>query len=95
VTEPRPALPADVADATLLVDVARGDPAALEELYRRHAAAVLAAANRLTGDAGAAERVAEAVFVALWDDPATAGACWSVAAFLGEETRRRALRQPD
>jgi RNA polymerase sigma-70 factor (ECF subfamily) len=79
-------------DAELVAGVARGDIASLEELYRRHAPAVLAAAHRETGDGRAAEAVTADVFVALWDAPEKAAAQPSLPAHLADDARQRAGR---
>jgi DNA-directed RNA polymerase specialized sigma24 family protein len=59
----------DTNDGELLTRVGRADLEALGELYRRHGAAVFAAARRGAPDNSAAEVVTAEVFVALWDDP--------------------------
>jgi RNA polymerase sigma-70 factor (ECF subfamily) len=63
------AAPGDLGDAQLVVAVARCREDALAEVYRRHGPAVFALARRVTGDAAAAEDVAQEVFVRLWNQP--------------------------
>ncbi len=60
---------ASASDAALVVAIARGDEAALAELYRRHAPVVYGLALRLLGDADAAQEVLQEVVVALWERP--------------------------
>ena len=50
-------------DAELLQDVSRGDVAALEEIYRRHASALMGLAMRLLGDRADAEDAVHDTFV--------------------------------
>src|SRR4051794_2254035 len=63
----------DTTEEELLVAVGRGELDALGEIYRRHGAAVLAAARKVAPDATTAETVTAEVFVELWDDPGAAG----------------------
>lgn len=53
-------------DASLLVAVAAGDPAALGTLYERHARFAFGVAYRLVGDRHAAEDVVHDAFLAVW-----------------------------
>jgi DNA-directed RNA polymerase specialized sigma24 family protein len=62
-------LGSETSEAELLAAVARGELDALGEIYRRHGAAVLAAARKVVADAAAAEAVTADAFVHLWDDP--------------------------
>jgi hypothetical protein len=57
-----------------LTAVARGELDALGEIYRRHGAAVLAAAREVAIDTTAAETITAEVFVELWDAPGAASA---------------------
>lgn len=65
-------LGSETSESDLLVAVARGELDALGEIYRRHGAAVLAAARQVVADAATAEAVTADVFVGLWDAPAVA-----------------------
>ena len=58
--------PSPTEDATLVLQVARGDAGALEELYGRYSAPVFSMALNLLKDYAAAEDVTQDVFVALW-----------------------------
>ena len=73
--EGRRFLGTDTPEPQLLAGVAKGELDALGEIYRRHGAAVLAAARQVASDVAAAETITAEVFVELWDDPgaATAG----------------------
>jgi DNA-directed RNA polymerase specialized sigma24 family protein len=62
----------DTSEAQLLAGVSRGELDALGEIYRRHGAAVLAAAREVAIDVRAAEMITAEVFVELWDAPAVA-----------------------
>jgi DNA-directed RNA polymerase specialized sigma24 family protein len=62
----------ETSEAQLLAGVAKGELDALGEIYRRHGAAVLAAARKATVDAETAETITAEVFVELWDAPASA-----------------------
>jgi RNA polymerase sigma factor (sigma-70 family) len=53
-------------DQDLVARVARGDPAAVQALMARKLPRMLALAQRLLGDAGEAEDVAQEVFVRAW-----------------------------
>jgi RNA polymerase sigma-70 factor (ECF subfamily) len=59
----------DVGDRHLVAAVARGDHAALGEIYRRYAGAVWAVARRVCRDRALAEDVSQTVFVELWRRP--------------------------
>src|SRR3989304_3468528 len=54
-------------DATVVRMVVAGAPAALAELYDRHAAAVFGASFRLLGQRLEAEEVVQETFLALWN----------------------------
>jgi DNA-directed RNA polymerase specialized sigma24 family protein len=70
--EGRRFLGADTPETELLAGVARGELDALGEIYRRHGAAVLAAARKVAIDTTAAETITAEVFVELWDAPGAA-----------------------
>ena len=59
----------DASDATLVFAIARFQQDALAEAYRRHAGAVFALANRVTGEAAMAEETTQDVFLRLWNSP--------------------------
>ena len=56
-------------DARLVVAIARRQPDALAEVYRRHAGAVLGLARRVLGDPKLSEEVVQEVFLGLWRAP--------------------------
>lgn len=58
-------VPPEQSESDLLRDAGRGTPAAIAELYRRHAARILLVASRLLGSASDAEDVVQDVFVGL------------------------------
>jgi RNA polymerase sigma-70 factor (ECF subfamily) len=60
---------ADVADAAVVLGIARYRHEALAEAYRRHAGAVYGLARRLLNDQVLAEEVVQEVFLRLWNDP--------------------------
>jgi DNA-directed RNA polymerase specialized sigma24 family protein len=62
----------DSTEAELLAGVTRGELDALGEVYRRHGAAVLAAARQVAVDLTTAETITAEVFVELWDGPGAA-----------------------
>ena len=62
-----PAAAARESEPTLYARVAEGEPAAIDEVYRAHHAAMRAFANRFLGDASAAEDLVHDVFIALPD----------------------------
>lgn len=68
VTADHPTLKAanDLIDTDCISRVARGEVAALRELYDRHAGRLLGYARRMLGDAHEAEEVAQDVFVRVW-----------------------------
>lgn len=61
----------DPSDVELAASVARGDEAALEALYDRHAASVMGLALRILGESGAAEEVVQETFWRLWQRAGT------------------------
>ncbi|MEY2565934.1 MAG: hypothetical protein QOE35_463 [Actinomycetota bacterium] len=67
-------LRADATEENLLAAVGGAELEALAEIYRRHGAAVLAAARRVAPDPLTAETVTADVFVQLWDHPQAAAA---------------------
>ena len=58
-------------DQDLVVRVGRGDPAAVQALVARKLPRMLALAQRMLGDAGEAEDVAQEVFVRAWKQAPT------------------------
>jgi RNA polymerase sigma-70 factor, ECF subfamily len=58
--------PPPESDETLVARVARGDRAAFEALYHRHAAAVMSFVHHLTFDRHVAEDATQEVFVKVW-----------------------------
>lgn len=65
-------LGSDTNEVELLAAVSRGELDALAEIYRRHGAAVLAAARAVASDSTEAETITAEVFVELWDRPEAA-----------------------
>jgi RNA polymerase sigma factor (sigma-70 family) len=55
--------------AALVVMLADGEAAALEQLYDRYARPAYSLARRITGDAAFAEEVVQEVFLAVWRQP--------------------------
>jgi RNA polymerase sigma-70 factor, ECF subfamily len=55
-----------ISDADLLARIARGDQAALGELYDRYGSMALGLAIRITSDRGVAEEVVQDAFVSAW-----------------------------
>jgi RNA polymerase sigma-70 factor (ECF subfamily) len=64
--EARTVAPGETADQALLYRLARGERAALAVLYERHAAMMLALAQRILRDAREAEDLVHDVFVEAW-----------------------------
>jgi RNA polymerase sigma-70 factor (ECF subfamily) len=60
-----------ISDEVLVIKVARGDTAALESLYDRHASVVLAIALRVVGERAAAEDVLQETFWRVWNSADT------------------------
>jgi RNA polymerase sigma-70 factor (ECF subfamily) len=58
-----------VGDARLVVAIARRQPDALAEVYRRHAGAVVGLARRVIGDQRLSEEIVQEVFLGLWRAP--------------------------
>jgi RNA polymerase sigma-70 factor, ECF subfamily len=56
-------------DAVLVTQVARGDHAALAEIYRRHGGSAFRLAGRLLNDQRLAEDICQDVFLNLWNAP--------------------------
>ena len=56
-------------DVGLVVAVARYNPDAFAEAYRRHAGAVFALANRMLWERPIAEEVVQEIFLRLWEQP--------------------------
>jgi RNA polymerase sigma-70 factor (ECF subfamily) len=79
-------------DVRLMGQLARGDSGALGLLYDRHAAGLLALAQRLTGKAAAAEDIVHDVFLEAWQRAADYDkARGSVRAWLWLRTRSRSI----
>lgn len=78
-------------DAELLVSVAAGDEAALEQLYQRYGHACFALARRLLDDPGLAEDVTQQVFLALWQGHSYDPARGSVSTWLLSVTHHKAV----
>jgi RNA polymerase sigma-70 factor (ECF subfamily) len=60
-----------ISDEVLVIKIARGDTAALESLYDRHASVVLAIALRVVGERAAAEDVLQETFWRVWNSADT------------------------
>lgn len=58
-------------DETLVIQVARGNPAALEVLYDRYASTVLGISVKVVGDQALAEDVLQETFWRVWQSAAT------------------------
>src|SRR5512134_2460635 len=63
--------PSDTPDETLVIQVARGDSAALEVLYDRYASRVLGISMKVIGDQALAEDVLQETFWRVWKSAAT------------------------
>ena len=63
---PRPPEVSRLADEDLIVLVGRGDPAAFEVLYDRHARVAFSLAFRLMGDRESAEDLVQDAYLAIW-----------------------------
>lgn len=72
--------------------MSQGDPAALDALYRRHAAAMYGLALRILQTPGDAENVVLAVFSAAWSRMKKTGGGEPSASRLLAATRRRAIK---
>jgi RNA polymerase sigma-70 factor, ECF subfamily len=59
----------DASDGALVVAIGRWHEDALAEAFRRHAGAVYALAQRVSGDGSLAEEVVQEVFLRLWGTP--------------------------
>jgi RNA polymerase sigma factor (sigma-70 family) len=80
-------------DLDLLQRIAAGDERALGSLYARHAQSLLAYAQHLIGDRGAAEEALQDTFVALWRGAAAFEQRSTVRTWLFGICRRQALRR--
>jgi RNA polymerase sigma factor, sigma-70 family len=80
-------------DLDLVQRIAAGDERALEELYARHAQSLLAYAQHLIGDRGAAEEALQDTFVAIWRGAASFEQRSTVRTWLFGICRRQALRR--
>jgi len=58
-----------VGDARLVVAIARRQPDALAEVYRRHGGAIIGLARRVLSDSRLSEEVVQEVFLGLWRAP--------------------------
>jgi RNA polymerase sigma-70 factor (ECF subfamily) len=56
-------------DVGVVIAIARYDPDALAEAYRRHAGAVFALANRMLWERPISEEVVQEIFLRLWERP--------------------------
>ena len=81
----------DASDRALLARVAAGEQRALEELYARHAHALLAYAEGLLGDRGRAEEALQDTFLAVWRGAAGFEGRSAVRTWLFGICRRQAL----
>ena len=80
------------ADAELMADVQRGDPAALAALYDNHAARVYSTALFILQDPARAEEVTQDVFLAAWKrGDSFDGRLGSVAGWLSRCARNRSI----
>ena len=61
----------DAPDETLVTQVARGNPAALEVLYERYASRVLGLSLKIIGDQALAEDILQETFWRVWQNAAT------------------------
>ena len=61
----------DASDETLAIQVARGNPAALEVLYNRYASRVLGLSLKIIGDQAPAEDILQETFWRVWQNAAT------------------------
>ena len=95
--------PEESSDELLIARVARGDIAALETLYDRHAAVILGLAIRIIGNRAAAEEVLKETFWQVWQNKGNyqlkhesfSGWLFKIARDLAVDTyRRRGARAP-
>src|SRR5512134_465526 len=63
--------PSDTPDETLVIQVARGDSAALEVIYDRYASRVLGISLKILGDQALAEDILQETFWRVWQSAAT------------------------
>lgn len=80
-----------VGDLDLVQRIAAGDERALESLYARHAQSLLAYAQRMIGDRGAAEEALQDTFVAIWRGAGSFGQRSTVRTWIFGICRRQAL----
>jgi RNA polymerase sigma-70 factor (ECF subfamily) len=79
-------------DVGLVVAVARYNPDAFAEAYRRHAGAVFALASRMLWERPIAEEVVQEIFLRLWEQPERFdGARGSLRTFLLMDTHARCV----
>ena len=89
---PDAAPPSPTSDEALIARVTRGDAAAFEALYDRHAAAVFGIVRQVVRDPSQSEEVAQEVFVEAWRTAARFDAArGSVRAWIIIMARRRAI----
>jgi RNA polymerase sigma-70 factor (ECF subfamily) len=80
-----------VSDADLLARLRGGDHAAFEAIFRQWYEPVVRAANRVLHDPGVAEELSQDVFLELWRRRDTLAPDSSVAGYLMQAVRNRAL----
>jgi RNA polymerase sigma-70 factor (ECF subfamily) len=80
-----------VSDADLLARLRDGDHAAFEAIFRQWYEPVVRAANRVLHDPGVAEELSQDVFLELWRRRDTLAPDSSVAGYLMQAVRNRAL----
>lgn len=80
-----------VSDADLLARLRDGDHAAFEAIFRQWYEPVVRAANRVLHDSGVAEELSQDVFLELWRRRDTLAPDSSVAGYLMQAVRNRAL----
>lgn len=80
-------------DLDLVRRIAAGDERALETLYAHHAQSLLAYAQRLIGDRGAAEEAVQDTFVAIWRAAGSFEHRSSVRTWMFGICRRQALQR--
>jgi RNA polymerase sigma-70 factor (ECF subfamily) len=85
--------PGEVEDTELIARIARGDRSALETLYARHQAALLAYLLHFTFDRGVAEELLQDTLVAVWKNAHGFAGRSSVGAWLFGIARRRAYKR--
>ena len=84
-------LPAFVDDRDLLARLRGGDHAAFDEIFRQWYEPVVRSANRVLHDPGVAEELSQDVFLEFWRRRDTLAPDSSIAAYLMQAVRNRAL----